>query len=92
MIIFLETYVEKFQKYFWVFYWNLYLKTDSANLLTIFSVNDFNTRICENFYVIFLRNLSNNNVQIALGKTQHAENHNPKDRHWEIELMNPESS
>ena len=31
-IYFLETYIEKFQKYF-CFHWNSYLKTDSANLL-----------------------------------------------------------
>ena len=61
----------KYQKYFWFFNWNTYLKTDSANLLILFSVNEFNTRrIRKNFYVIFLRNISINNVCIALGKTK----------------------
>ena len=60
---------------------NPYLKTDSANLLIFFSVDDFNTRLCENFYVFFVRDVSSNNVCIALGKTQNAENPNPKDHH-----------
>ena len=73
----MEIYVEKFQKYFWFFLWNHYLKTDSPNLLILFSVNDFHKKICRNFYVIFLRNVSSNNVCIALGKTQNAENQKP---------------
>ena len=70
--IFLETYVEKFHKYFWFFHWNPYLKTDSANLLILFSVTDFHKKICRNFYGIFLRNVSINNECIALGKTKNA--------------------
>ena len=35
------------------FHWNPYLKTDSGNLLILFSVNDFHTNICKNFYVMF---------------------------------------
>ena len=38
-------YVEKFNFFF---HWNPYLKTDSANLLILFSANDFNPRIREN--------------------------------------------
>ena len=38
---------------FFFYYWNPYLKTDSANLLILFSVNDFHKKICRNFYVIF---------------------------------------
>jgi hypothetical protein len=34
-------------------------------------------KICRNFYVIFLRNVSSNDVCIALGKTQNAENQKP---------------
>jgi hypothetical protein len=34
-------------------------------------------KICRNFYVIFLRNVSSNNVCIALGKTQNAKNQKP---------------
>ena len=34
-------------------------------------------KLCRNFYVIFLRNVSSNNVRIALGKTQNAENQKP---------------
>ena len=45
--LFSETYVEKFQKYFWFFHWNPYLKTDSANLLILFSVNDFHKKYVE---------------------------------------------
>ena len=74
---FSETYVKKFHKYFWFFHWNPYLKRDSANLLILFSVNEFHKKICRNFYVIFLRNVSSNNVCIALGKTQNAENQKP---------------
>ena len=74
---FSETYIEKFQKYFWFFHWNPYLKRDSANFLILFSVTDFHKKICRNFYVIFLRNVSSNNVCIALGKTQNAENQKP---------------
>ena len=54
-----------------------YLKRDSANLLILFSVNEFHKEICRNFYVIFLRNVSINNVCNALGKTQNAENQKP---------------
>ena len=75
-IFFSETYVEKFHKYFWFFHWNPYLKTDSANLLILFSDNDFHKKICRNFYVIFLHNVSSNNICIALGKTQNAGNQN----------------
>ena len=62
----------KIPKIFLVFHWNPYLKTDCANLPILFSVTskDFHTRIRENFYIIFLRNVSNNNLCIALGKTQ----------------------
>ena len=74
---FLETYVEKFHKYFCTFHWNPYLRADSANLLILFSGNDFHKKICRNFYVIFLRNVSSNNVCIVLGKTQNAENQKP---------------
>jgi hypothetical protein len=63
--------MEKFHKYFWFFYWNPYLKTDSANLDLLFSVNDFHKH--RNFYVIFLRNVSSNDICIAPGKTQIAE-------------------
>ena len=69
-LIFLETYIEKFHKYFWFFHWNPYLKTDSTNFHILFSVNDFNKKICGNFYVIFIYNVSGNNICIALGKTQ----------------------
>ena len=75
--LFSETYVEKFQTYFWFFHWNPYLKTDSATLLILFSVNEFHKEICRNFYVIFLHNVFSNNVCIALGKTQNAENQKP---------------
>ena len=40
-------YIEKFP-------WNPYLKTDSANFLILFLVNDFQKYICKNFYVMFL--------------------------------------
>ena len=60
------------------FDWNPYLKIESANLLILFSVNDFHKKICRNFYVIFLRNNSSNNVCTALGKTKNAENLKPK--------------
>ena len=63
-----------YHKYFWYFHWNPYLKTDSANLLILFSANDFHKEICRNFYVIFLCNVSSNKVYIALGKTKNAEN------------------
>ena len=53
MIFCFETYVEKFQKIFLFFHWNPYLKTDSANILNIFSVTDFNTNLFANLYVIF---------------------------------------
>ena len=43
--LFSETYVENFKKYFWFFHWNPYLKTDSANLLILFSVNDFHKKM-----------------------------------------------
>ena len=56
------------------FHWNPYLKTDSANLLILLSDNDFHKKICRNFCVIFLRNVSSNNICIALGTTQNAEN------------------
>ena len=49
-------------------------KTDSTYLLILFPVNEFHKKICINFYVIFLRNVSSNNVCITLGKTQNAEN------------------
>ena len=52
-LLFSETYVEKFQKYFWFFNWNPYLKTDSANLHIHFSVNDFHKKAFRNFYVMF---------------------------------------
>ena len=60
------------------FHWNPYLKTDSANLRILFSVNDFHKQICRNFYIIFLRNISRNNVCIAHGKhkMQKIKNHN----------------
>ena len=77
-IFFSETYVEKFHKYLWFFHWNPYLKTDSANLLVLFSVNDFHKRIFRKFSVIFLHNVFSKNVYIALGKTkmQKIEKHN----------------
>ena len=50
------------------------LKTDSVNLLVLFSDNDFHEKKCRNFYVIFLHNVSSNNKCIALGKTQNEEN------------------
>ena len=65
-----KTYIEQFHKYFSFFHWNPYLKTDSANLLILFSVNNFHKRICRNFYVIFLCNASKQWCIIALGKTQ----------------------
>ena len=43
----METYVEKFHKYFWFFHWNPYLKTNSANLLILISVNDFHKKHVE---------------------------------------------
>ena len=69
--------LEKFHKYVCFFHWNPYLKTDSANLFILFSVNEFHKEICRNFYVIFLRNVSSNNICIALGTTQNAENQKP---------------
>ena len=64
----------KIPKIFLFHHWNPYVKTDSANLLILFSVIEFHKKICRNFYVIFLRNVSSSNVCIALGKTQNAEN------------------
>ena len=49
---------QKNAKHIFVFHWNPYLKTDSANFLILFSVNDFNTRIRENFYIIFVRGVN----------------------------------
>ena len=63
--------------YFCYFYWNPYLKTDSASLLILFSVNDFHKKICRNFYGIFLRNFYSNNERIALGKTKNKKNKKP---------------
>ena len=83
----MESYVKKFRKYFWFFHWNPYLKTDSTNLLILFSGNDFLKKICWNFYVIFLCNVFNNNVCIALGKTQNAKYQKPKYQHWKIGLI-----
>ena len=73
----MESYIVKFYKYFWFFHWNPYIKTDSANLLVLFPVDEFHEKICRNFYVIFLRNVSSNNVCITLGKTHDAENEKP---------------
>ena len=36
----------KIKKYFWFVHWNPYLKTDSANLLILFSGNDFHKKAC----------------------------------------------
>ena len=85
LIFVLKTCLEKFQKYF-VFFVGILtskqivptkdfrgLKVFSANLLIFFSVKDFHRRIRENFYIIFLHNVSTNNLCIALGKTQNAE-------------------
>ena len=62
---------------FGFFHWNPYLKTNSANLLILFSVNDFHKKMCRNFYVIFLHNVPSNDVCIALGKMQNAEYQKP---------------
>ena len=80
--IFWETYVEKLHKYFW----NPYLKTESANLLIYFSVNAFHKKYIY-LYIIFLCNVSSNNVCIAIGKTVNAENQKPWYRHREIGLL-----
>ena len=40
---FWKTYLEKFHKYFWFFHWNPYLKSNSANLLILFSVKEIST-------------------------------------------------
>ena len=45
---------KKTHRYFCFFHWNPYLKTDSANLLILFSVNDFHKKNMQKF----LRNLS----------------------------------
>ena len=45
------------------------------------SLFSFKLRTSMQEYVVFVPNVSSNNVCIALGKTQNAENHNPKDRH-----------
>ena len=75
MIYFFGNLHRKIPKIFLFFFrWNPYLKTDSANLLILFSINDFHKKIYRNFYIIFLQNVSSNNVCIALGKTQNAEN------------------
>ena len=77
----MESYVENFYNYFCFFHWNPYIKTDSANLLILFPLNEFHKKICRNFYVIFLRNVSSNNVCIAHGKTQNAENKKKQYQH-----------
>ena len=75
IFIFLESYIEKFLKYFRFFALESLHQTDSANLLIPLSVKDFHKKTCRNFNVIFMRNASSNKVCIALGKAQNAENH-----------------
>ena len=43
-------------------------------------------KICRNFYEIFLPNVSSNDLCIASGKTQNAEDHEPWYQHWKIGL------
>ena len=74
IFVFFQNKLVEFHKYFLFFHWNPYLKTDSANLLVLFSVNDFHKRIFRKFSVIFLHNVFSKNVYIALGKTKNAEN------------------
>ena len=44
-------------------------------------------KICWSFYVIFLCNVSSNNVWIWLGKTQNTENQKPWFQHWKKGLL-----
>ena len=66
---------------FGFFHWNPYLKTNSANLLILFTVIVTSIKNNRNIYVIFLRNVSSNNVCIAHGKTQNAENKKKQYQH-----------
>ena len=48
----------KIPKVFWFFHWNPYLKTDSANIPCLFSLNDFHKKkyveiSMQSFYVMF---------------------------------------
>jgi hypothetical protein len=70
--LFSETYVEKFHKYFW--FWSKQIVPSS---LFSFQLMTSIKKICRNFYVIFLRNVSSSNVCTALGKTQNTENLKP---------------
>ena len=75
---FSETYVEKFQKYFCFFHWIPYLETDSANLIILFSVNDFHKKYVEismqSLYVMFpaIKYV----LHLEKHKMQKIENHN----------------
>ena len=44
--LFSETYVERFQKYFWVFSLESLPQRDRANFLVLFSVTDFHKKLC----------------------------------------------
>ena len=56
--------------YFWFFVGILISEQIAPKFLFSFQLM---TKICRNFYVIFLRNASSNNVCVALGKTQNTE-------------------